>query len=75
MQSSIFKVEVGKINTSPVIAVGAIYDSGNRLNVEFDVNYYGIVKDNSLNNGNLPLTTYKSMRNMTASISLSVNFD
>ena len=71
IQSSIMKIEIGKISSSPIFSVGIIYETKNRLNVEFDINYYDIIrKDNLLSTTNMFIT-----ENFTSSISLSINFD
>lgn len=68
IQSSILKAEVGKINNSSVVSIGTVYKTNNRLNIEFDVNCYNIVKNIALNKTN-------PADNLTASLSLSINFD
>ena len=68
IESSIIKAEIGKINNSAIVAIGAIYETTNRLNVEFDINYYNILK-------NITTNKINPTNNLTAAISLSINFD
>ena len=68
IQSSFAKMEIGRIFNSRVISVGAIYEHENNLNVEFDINFYDIIKGITSNKSNFT-------NNMTIAITLSSNFD
>ena len=68
IQSSIAKIEIAHIGNTTLLSAGAIYESSSMLNVEFDLNFYNIIKNTTLNKSELK-------DNITASITLSTNFD
>ena len=65
IESSFIKAEIGKVNNSSVIAIGTVYETPNRFNIEFDINCYNIIKNTTLNK-------ISPADNITASLSLSI---
>ena len=61
-------MEIGHIGNTTLLSTGVIYQSSAMLNVEFDLNFYNIIKNTTLNKSELK-------DNITASITLSTNFD
>lgn len=68
LQSSYAKMALGRANSSAVFSIGGIYNVNDDLNLEFDLNIYNIIENTIINKT-------KFQNNLTASISLSTNFD
>ena len=60
-------MEIGHIGNTTLLSTGVIYQSSSMLNVEFDLNFYNIIKNTTLNKSELK-------DNITASLTLSANF-